>query len=132
MDARRLRAAAPAERSFPRGPLLREAPLRPVAADCPDQVPENVKLRRLDRLMLAQQQVAFESAARRIGGRFDVLIDSVEADGHAIARHAGQAPEVDSVTHVYGDGLNPGRFAPVRCTGSQQYDLIAQPVSDTL
>jgi len=91
------------------------------------QLPESVKQERVDALMSAQQEVAFTRAEARIGTRFEVLIDSAgkNSRGTATARHEGQAPMVDGVTHVRGSKASAGEFLNVRCTGREGYDLIA-------
>jgi len=42
------------------------------------------------------------------------------------ARHAGQAPEIDSVVFVQGRELHPGEFVDVTITDYQAYDLVAE------
>jgi ribosomal protein S12 methylthiotransferase len=107
-----------------------------------DQVPEEVKRERVEALMTTQQQVAFELADRRRGQEFEVLIDGPAADDLIPARHAGQAPEVDSLTWVQVEEssaargvvepMSPGRLVGVRCTGRRDYDLLAVPRSVAL
>ncbi|MFQ6047850.1 MAG: hypothetical protein ACE5K7_00615, partial [Phycisphaerae bacterium] len=97
------------------------------AASMPGQVPRRVKRARADELMRTQQRIAFGLAASRIGQRLEVLVDSVGRNGRAVGRHAGQAPQVDSVTYLCGAGLRAGQ-----CSGSKQYDLIARPRADRL
>lgn len=94
-----------------------------------DQVPQAVKEQRVDELMTVQQEVAFELASERVGRVFEVVIEGQPIDGAQPARHAGQAPEVDSLTYVTGRRFEPGEFVEVRCTGSRDYDLIAQPTN---
>jgi ribosomal protein S12 methylthiotransferase len=96
------------------------------------QLPDDVKQARADAIMETQQAVAFAQAAARKGQRFDVLIDSHPKAGPCTARHAGQAPEVDSVTLVQGQGLKAGQLVRVLCTGAQGYDLIARPTNAML
>lgn len=91
------------------------------------QLPAAVKEERVQRLMLAQQQVAFSLADGYVDRRFEVVVDGVPQDGFQPARHAGQAPEVDSVTLLPECDLPPGEFVEVRCTGRRDYDLIATP-----
>lgn len=93
-----------------------------------EQIPAAVKQQRVEALMLAQQDVAFALAERRVGSTFDVLVDGVEKSGRARARHQGQAPSVDSLTYVERCGASPGDFLSVRCTRRDAYDLIAKPV----
>jgi ribosomal protein S12 methylthiotransferase len=96
------------------------------------QLPDSVKQERVDRLMKTQQEIAFEDAAATKGHFFDVLIDQMVTAGQAAGRHAGQAPEVDAVTYVLGDDLQPGRLVRTVCEGSQEYDLIARPTDAIL
>ena len=92
------------------------------------QLPDAVKQQRVEELMLAQQEVAFARARRRVGRTVEVLIDRPagrdEEDGH-VARTQGQAPDIDSVTFVHGPGLHPGRFVTVSIADYQAYDLVA-------
>jgi len=61
-----------------------------------------------------------------------VLLDSVDADGTAVARHAGQAPVVDGVTYVESCQASCGEFVNVRCNARQDYDLLAKPTEVAL
>ncbi len=93
-----------------------------------NQLSREVKEARVDRLMTVQQEVAFGLAEAMRGREFDVLVDSVGDDGILVARHQGQAPEVDSVTYVRNCEASPGEFVQVRCVGRDDYDLVAVPV----
>ncbi len=97
------------------------------AADLPDQVPEEIKHRRLDTLMLAQQQIAFEKARSRIGRNLRVLIDTIE-ETNAIGRYYGQAPHIDSVCIIQNNTAPPGTFIEARVTDTQDYDLIVEQI----
>jgi ribosomal protein S12 methylthiotransferase len=90
------------------------------------QIDAAIAQQRYDRLMQAQQEVAFAGARQRIGQRFDVVVDSC-APGRCVARHAGQAPEVDSVCLLPGQQLPAGDYLTVRCTDTSGYDLIVEP-----
>jgi ribosomal protein S12 methylthiotransferase len=115
-----------------------------------DQHAAAVKRERYERLMRVQQEVALAAARRRIGRTLEVVVDheraaaplsgraGVEAgairagsrsraadtiDALAVARHAGQAPEVDPVCLVTGGG-KPGQRLVARCTNTRGYDLV--------
>src|SRR5690606_25738980 len=61
------------------------------------QVDEATKQRRLEELMLAQQEVVFARNASRVGGTVEVVIDGPHTEpGTYVARTRGQAPEIDS------------------------------------
>ena len=96
------------------------------------QIPDSVKSDRVDELMLTQQEVAFGKADAMMGRTFRVLIDESRTPDSAAARHSGQAPGVDSLTLVKDCGALPGTFVDVRCTGRQDYDLLAAPVDVAL
>ncbi|HEX3357759.1 MAG TPA: 30S ribosomal protein S12 methylthiotransferase RimO [Tepidisphaeraceae bacterium] len=94
-----------------------------------DQLPDEVKQKRVEELMLTQQQVAFKKAKAQIGKTIEVLVDrpagrDVE-DGY-VARSQAQAPEIDSVVYVSGGELHPGEFVNVKVTDYQAYDLVAE------
>ena len=96
------------------------------------KLPEKTRSARADAIMELQQQIAFDQAAQQVGKSFEVLIDQQADDDQFIARHLGQAPEVDSVTYVLSDQLHPGEFVHVLCEGSKEYDLIARPTEGIL
>jgi ribosomal protein S12 methylthiotransferase len=55
-----------------------------------------------------------------------VLVDAIEGS-EAIARSAGDAPEIDGVVRIARGGkLRVGEFADVTITGSTEYDLAAK------
>lgn len=97
-----------------------------------NQVPAEVTQQRVDRLMQTQQQVAFARADARIGRRLRVLVDEQVGENQVVGRHAGQAPEVDSVTYVEQCQAEPGAFVDVRCHARQDYDLVTRPTDVTL
>jgi ribosomal protein S12 methylthiotransferase len=92
-----------------------------------DQLDEAVKQERYDRLMLAQQEVAFAAARQRIGQSFKVVVDEAPAEGPTVARHAGQAPEVDSVCLLDRSTAVQGEWLRARCVDTDDYDLTVEP-----
>jgi len=97
-----------------------------------EQISAAEKQRRADAIMEVQQEIAFERAAARKGEFLEVLIDQRVAEGQYAGRHAGQAPEVDSVTYVLDRQIRPGDFVRVLVEGAQDYDLIARPTNAIL
>jgi ribosomal protein S12 methylthiotransferase len=99
-------------------------------------LPEEIKLDRRDRLMEAQQQVAFAWSRSRVGKEIEVIIDGPDPDipNHALARSHSDAPEIDALVRVKGKNLHPGDLLRVRVTAADGYDLVAKPLSrgDTL
>ncbi len=101
------------------------------AAKLPDQIPEDVKNARRDRLMAKQQPIAFAWNDAQIGRQLEVLIDSaVEVVGHEgepdawVGRSFADAPDVDGVIYVTGLGLTPGALVRCEIVARQDYDLI--------
>ena len=86
------------------------------AAKLPDHLPEEVKNERRERLMAVQQEVAFAWNDAQIGRQVDVLIDSaVPGEKNAwIGRSYADAPDVDGVVYVTGEGLTRRRDRAVR------------------
>ncbi len=93
------------------------------AVELPDQVSEEEKYRRLDELMMLQQEIAFIKNNSLIGSRQDVIIDAICDDGDAIGRTFADCPEIDQEVFVSGDGLRVGDICRVTITASKGYDL---------
>lgn len=98
------------------------------AATLEGQLTDKVKNQRIDELMLAQQQIAFEKAVKLKGAQLTCLVDEIFDDGDGIGRYFGQAPHIDSVCFIENCSKEPGEFALVTVTGSKDYDLICQPL----
>ena len=96
------------------------------AAALPARVPAAVARRRWERLMQLAEGLAHRAAHRRIGQELDVLVDGTDELGRLLARHAGQAPEVDSVVILEPGRAAPGTFARVRIVGADGYDLVGE------
>jgi ribosomal protein S12 methylthiotransferase len=104
-------------------------------ADPSLHVPKEVKEARLDELMMLQQEIAFENAAYVAAQEsvFDVLIDRPYGDGEVWSgRCYHQAPDIDSRTLVQSESpLTAGELIRCRIIGSDEYDLLARPESET-
>jgi len=96
------------------------------AAALPHQVAAEVARERWERLMAAAETLAQEAAAAYVGETLDVLVDGPATDGGLAARHAGQAPEVDSMVLLPPGAAGAGEFRTVRITGAEGYDLVAE------
>jgi ribosomal protein S12 methylthiotransferase len=95
----------------------------------PGHVPEDVKEERRARFMAMQAKISARRLGARVGQTLDVLVDAI-ADGHAIARSAADAPEIDGVVAIEdGGSLAAGSFARVKITGSTEHDLAARLVA---
>lgn len=95
-----------------------------------DDIPEEVKLRRLDKIMALQEEIALENNQAMVGTVQRVLIDRIEGD-RAIGRTQYDSPEVDPevlVTLPEDEGeraaLRPGTFHQVLITEAYPFELI--------
>lgn len=96
------------------------------AVRLPDQVFEDAKRDRFVEIMKTQQAIVIEKAEAMIGRPMTLLVEFVDEEGPLVARHAGQAPEVDSLVLVPDPPDNVGPFVDAVCVGSEGYDLIAR------
>ncbi len=101
------------------------------AFDLPNQLPEEVKEERRDRIMAAQQEISFKNNQLEIGKIVDVLIEQENPDtGELIGRSARFAPDVDGVVYVR-DPLGKstlGSMFSVKITAADHYDLFGEIV----
>jgi ribosomal protein S12 methylthiotransferase len=93
-----------------------------------DNVPEDVKQRRLDELMALQQEIAEEVSASFIGKEVKMIVDREEGD-YYIGRTEFDSPEVDPEILVSRQAclMKKGEFYTVRVTDSDEFDLFAEP-----
>src|SRR5712675_1194686 len=86
-------------------------------------VPEEIKEERYARFMERAAAISAQRLQRHLGQRQRVLVDRVE-DGIAIARSAGDAPEIDGVVRIAASArTRPGEFIEVEIIGADRYDL---------
>lgn len=91
----------------------------------PDDVPGELKQRRLDKLMRVQQNISAELEARKIGQTLRVIIDRIEGDWY-IGRTEFCSPEVDPEVLIPAqEDLHIGEFYEVRITDAEEFDLYA-------
>ena len=94
-----------------------------------DDVADEVKQERVDRIMRLQERVSLENNAKRIGQTMRVIIDRKEGDFY-IGRSEYDSPEVDQeiIIDSLGKRLYRGRFYDVVITDCEDYDLFASLV----
>lgn len=93
----------------------------------PDDVPEDIKQRRLDELMAVQQEISAEIEAEKVGKVCKVIIDRKEGD-YYVGRTEFSSPEVDPevLIPVAKRKLRVGSFYDVRITSSEAFDLYGE------
>jgi ribosomal protein S12 methylthiotransferase len=97
-----------------------------------DDVPEDVKQQRLDRLMALQQEVSAEIQGAKVGTTMRVIIDRKEGD-YYIGRTEYCSPEVDPEVLIPADRrrLRTGCFYMVKITDADEFDLYGEVIEKT-
>jgi ribosomal protein S12 methylthiotransferase len=92
-----------------------------------DDVPAEVKQKRLDEIMAIQEQIASELSEAKVGQTFKTIIDRVEGD-YYIGRTQFDSPEVDPEVLIRKDDkpLEIGQFYQVRITQADEFDLYGK------
>ena len=92
----------------------------------PDQIPEEIKQDRLDRLMALQAKKSLERNRARIGQTEKVLITGHNGTNYT-ARSAWEAPDADGeIMLLCQQPLKEGQFVQAKITGADTYDLFAE------
>lgn len=91
-----------------------------------DDVPEDVKQHRLDKLMALQQDISAEIEAAKVGKTFKVIIDRKEGD-YYVGRTEYSSPEVDPEVLILANRqLRKGCFYDVKIIDSDEFDLYGE------
>lgn len=92
-----------------------------------DDVPDEVKQDRENRLMELQQGISLQMNEEKIGKVFTTIIDKQEGE-YYVGRTHFDSPEVDNevLIPVSGNPLRAGEFYSVKITGSDFYDLYGE------
>lgn len=97
------------------------------AARLAGQVDDEEKARRVEKIMLAQQKIVFQSNSKMVGEEVELLVDSPDDEGRCVGRYFGQAPEIDSVCYLT-EPRDAGEFVRCKIIASDEYDLIVKPL----
>ena len=92
-----------------------------------DDVPEQVKRSRSNKIMALQQKISTEKNKNKVGKIVKVLIDRVDANNY-YGRTEQDSPEVDNEVIIPSKEmhLRVGDFYDVKITDSKEYDLIGK------
>lgn len=94
------------------------------SAEMEDDVPEEVKADRRQRLMALQQAISLEKHRELVGEHLDVLVEGQD-EGVSVGRSYRDAPEVDGLVLIQ-EELPISEIVPVRVIAALEYDLIAE------
>ena len=102
----------------------------PSARDYEDDVPEEVKQRRLDSLMRIQQNISAELEAEKVGTTQKIIVDRKEG-AYYVGRTEYCSPEVDPEVLVPASErkLAIGEFYDVMVTDSEEFDLYGSTIN---
>ena len=95
-----------------------------------DDVPEDVKQSRLNKLMRVQQNISQDLQDCKIGKQFKIIVDRLEAD-YYVGRTEFDSPEVDPevlIRKTDGMSLQIGEFYNVMIDSAEEFDLYAHVV----
>ena len=95
-----------------------------------DDVPEDVKQSRLNKLMRVQQNISQDLQNCKIGKQFKMIVDRLEAD-YYVGRTEFDSPEVDPevlIRKTDGMSLQIGEFYNVMIDSAEEFDLYAHVV----
>ena len=92
-----------------------------------DNVPEEIKQARLDKLMALQQRISAELEAEKVGKTMKVVIDRKEGN-YYVGRTEYSSPEVDPevLIPVGEKKLRTGQMVDATITDSEEFDLYAK------
>ncbi len=94
-----------------------------------DDVPEEVKQERADRIMMLQQEISLELNKQREGKIFKTIIDRKEGD-YFVGRTEFDSPEVDNEVLITSkESLKIGSFYDVLIEKADYFDLYGKPVT---
>ncbi|MDX1649285.1 MAG: 30S ribosomal protein S12 methylthiotransferase RimO [Myxococcota bacterium] len=100
------------------------------AYDLPGKVPRATARARYRELAATQRRILREKLDAQVGRQAPVLVDAAMGSGLAQGRLASQAPEIDGVVFLKGQGLRPGDLVPARLTARRgDADLEAEALA---
>lgn len=99
------------------------------AGELADDVADEIKADRANRLMEIQQEISFEKNREKVGKTLRVLVDRVEGD-YFVGRTEADSPEVDNEVLISKKDhyLRVGDFATVTIIDAEDFDLYGELV----
>lgn len=91
------------------------------------QIDEEVKEKRLQKIMTLQQKVSRSYNEKRVSSVVEVLVEGIE-NGRAYGRSYAEAAEVDGVIILDTDKVKTGDFVKVKITRASDYDLEGEVI----
>lgn len=94
-----------------------------------DNIPDEIKQKRVEEIMEIQQQISWEKNQEKVGKVFKCIFDRKEGD-YFVGRTEYDSPDVDNTVLVPAKDvyISVGDFANIRITSAEDYDLIGELV----
>ncbi|MCD9853429.1 30S ribosomal protein S12 methylthiotransferase RimO [Epilithonimonas sp. JDS] len=94
-----------------------------------DNIPDEVKNRRVEEIMEIQQQISWEKNQEKVGKVFKCIFDRKEGD-YFVGRTEFDSPDVDNTVLVPAKDvyISIGEFANVKITSAEDFDLYGELV----
>ena len=86
-------------------------------------IPEHIAQERFERLMETQRVISGSRLSEKIGSKVRVLVEEDAGEGNWIGRTEFDAPDVDGVFFLSGDGVKLHDIVTAEVTGAVEYDL---------
>ncbi len=97
------------------------------AYSMPNQIDENVKEERRDRLMELQKSISENLMSSKVGKVYKVMVDELADDGLYTGRSFMDSPEIDGVIYFKSDiNHEIGDIVKVKTTEYLEYDLLGE------
>ena len=102
------------------------------AARLPEQIHGNTKTSRYNKIMKEQQEISRENLEKKIGQKYEVLIENISFDGkYYIGRTIENVPDIDGLVYIKNeDKLNEkdliNKFVNCKIIDVNSYDLIGE------
>jgi ribosomal protein S12 methylthiotransferase len=78
--------------------------------------------------MQQQQEIAFSLSRAMVNKVVPVIVETKTGKKTFEGRTAGDAPDIDTMISLHGNGVQVGQIARARVTGINVYDLIGDLV----
>ncbi len=98
------------------------------AASLP-QIDDETKVERYERILNLQRKISLEQNRKRIGKKYEVVIEGRDKNNFYIARSQFEAPEVDGKIIAFSKRkLLPGEYVTVKILDAFEYDLVGEVI----
>ncbi len=98
------------------------------AGSMPNQIDEDVKQDRHDRLMALQQKISRKKHKQMIGRTMAVIVEGYSEETELLlkGRNSQQAPDIDGITYINDGEAKIGDLVHVKITDAHDYDLVGE------